>query len=55
MLVSVWLLVVLLVEDNRSAEKKASIDESSIPTLNFTIALFVTVDLLKDIDRYKNS
>ena len=46
---------VLLVEDYRLAKKKASIDESSIPTLNFIIALFITVNLLKDIDRYKNS
>ncbi len=47
--------VVLLVEEELAVEKKDSIDESSMPTLNFIIALFVTVDLLKDIDLYKNS
>ena len=59
MVTSVWTSdefeAVLLVEEELTVEKKDSIDESSMPTLNFMIALFVTAELLKDIDLYKNS
>lgn len=59
MATSVWTSdefeAVLLVEEELTVEKKDSIDESSMPTLNFIIALFVTAELLKDIDLYKNS
>ena len=36
-------------------EKKAYIDGSSMARLNFMIIRFVTAELFKEIDRYKNS